>query len=705
MKQNELYLRKKLKVLVANKNEIIPEDSRTNVITILKNIEPLGYSFSRKLFNRLLTFKKSQLSTFYKELYLILQEMKGDYGAEVMYPNFPQQVADASEVELYLNAYVHYLSFQLQDAGVIEETWLPKYKKEKRSKLTESIKLDVIDLGSEEDFFNIFVSLISSKSSISISDKEIVKWFVSTYKESLIQYLPEEISNKEQLALLCGLFLEYTTKSRYLVKYIKTPTDVLRIITAFSDGDISLAENTKFKKLKRSERKFFLALLEYCNTDLAEEMVKYRHQWIRIGEIIHPGEYNREFPRSNKAFNLLRNSKIETYNGKVEQSIKTIYSKIDELLKLLHQRPGIFARRLDHLFRISNKKDQLKISNSFFEVIDKISTPVLLQVYSHFKIRSENINSRTVFPKGQLAKIRVIEQKLPKIDEKFCIQFSQLIWNELYNRFSKLETLGKVYIDSKLKNYIVPFSQRSASKALKTITRGSKIDLDGDYDTIRFFVYWKNGDSRTDIDLSSTLLDENFIYKDTISYYNLKSYAGCHSGDITDAPNGASEFIDISMRSVIDSGARYIAMTLNSFTNQPYCDLPDCFAGWMGRQKPNSGEIYEPKTVKNKIDLTANAKIAIPLLIDCLERKVIWMDLSLKNTPDFDNNVHNNKNNISLLCKAMTNLNKLDMYDLFMIHAEARGKIVKNINKADTIFSEEKGITPFDIDKISSEFL
>jgi hypothetical protein len=107
----------------------------------------------------------------------------------------------------------------------------------------------------------------------------------------------------------------------------------------------------------------------------------------------------------------------------------------------------------------------------------------------------------------------------------------------------------------------------------------------------------------------------------------------------------------------------------------------------------------------NKIDLTANAKIAIPLLIDCLERKVIWMDLSLKNTPDFANNVHNNKNNISLLCKAMTNLNKLNMYDLFMIHAEARGKIVKNIDKADTIFSETKGITPFDIDKISSEFL
>ncbi|WP_439621947.1 hypothetical protein [Gemmata sp.] len=28
-----------------------------------------------------------------------------------------------------------------------------------------------------------------------------------------------------------------------------------------------------------------------------------------------------------------------------------------------------------------------------------------------------------------------------------------------------------------------------------------------------------------------------------------------------------------------EKGVRYVVMCLNSFTNQPYCDLPECFAG------------------------------------------------------------------------------------------------------------------------------
>jgi len=30
-----------------------------------------------------------------------------------------------------------------------------------------------------------------------------------------------------------------------------------------------------------------------------------------------------------------------------------------------------------------------------------------------------------------------------------------------------------------------------------------------------------------------------------VSYYNLKGWDSCHSGDITSAPKGAAEFIDV----------------------------------------------------------------------------------------------------------------------------------------------------------------
>jgi hypothetical protein len=274
--------------------------------------------------------------------------------------------------------------------------------------------------------------------------------------------------------------------------------------------------------------------------------------------------------------------------------------------------------------------------------------------------------------------------------------------------------LGKVYLDPDLKNYVVPFSQRSASKALKTIVRGSKIDLGGDYDTIRFFIWWKNLDkpensvyggyntTRVDIDLSGCILDDNWNHKAHISYYNIRDSAGHHSGDITDAPNGASEFIDVSLGKVLQSGGRYIVMCVNSFTQTPYCNLPECFAGWMGRSNPNSGEIYEPKLVKNKVDLAADSTFGIPLIIDAKERRVIWCDLSLKQAPTW-NNARNNSNNISLVCKAMAEMKKPNLYDLLSMHVEARGyKVARKVN-ADVVFSSET--TPFEIDEITTKYL
>lgn len=250
----------------------------------------------------------------------------------------------------------------------------------------------------------------------------------------------------------------------------------------------------------------------------------------------------------------------------------------------------------------------------------------------------------------------------------------------------------------------MPFAQRSASKALHTISRGSKLPLP-EGNTIRFFIWWKDGKSRTDIDLSAVSLDKDFEYREVIAYYNLRSMGGYHSGDITSAPEGASEFIDIDIPTFLDRGIHYLVMSINSFTSQPYCDLPECFAGFMMRQKRNSGEVYEPKTVVNKFDLTANSRIAMPLIIDLEKREVVWADLSLKQNLSFANNVRSNISGIKAVSKALVQLAKPDLYSLFSMHAQARGVLVNDIAKANTIFALDKGITPYDIDTIVSAYL
>ncbi|WP_025716469.1 hypothetical protein [Paenibacillus sp. 1-18] len=69
------------------------------------------------------------------------------------------------------------------------------------------------------------------------------------------------------------------------------------------------------------------------------------------------------------------------------------------------------------------------------------------------------------------------------------------------------------------------------------------------------------------------------------------------------------------------------------------------------------------------------------------------------------NNVEGNQKGMILMGKAMTDLRKPDLYDLFNLHAKARGELVDTANQADAIFSLERGITPFDIELIMAEYV
>lgn len=84
--------------------------------------------------------------------------------------------------------------------------------------------------------------------------------------------------------------------------------------------------------------------------------------------------------------------------------------------------------------------------------------------------------------------------------------------------------------------------------------------------TVRCFIWWKDGQSRTDLDLSAVALNENHMHKCSIAYYNLRELGGYHSGDITSAPNGASEFIDIDIEKFLKLGIKYVLISVNSFT-------------------------------------------------------------------------------------------------------------------------------------------
>ena len=683
------------------------EQSKTEkalVVSGLKNVQALGFTFSKELLEKAFHFTRDEFAAFYGFLIPALKELVGaDVQYNPMYPNFPQQVAEASDIELFVNAIVHYWSFG---------TLMPEYEKNERLPLIDDNKMAVLSVGNHDDLMTIFTNLVESKTSISEQDKEDIETIVLACPD-YTTYLPDTIPLKENVAFVGKLIIEKAPikSADSISKYFKTATDVLRLVTALSDGDISLASKTKYRNLRRVERRMIMDLLVGCG-NITEDLFRYQYEWIRVAEILHPFEYKKaKYNSVNAAFNTLRNEKKPLmFAGKVQAAITA--KDMREAATLLKARPGEFARQLDKLIRDADNPNY--IVNCFKEVATEISTPVLLQVRQHFIGRMENDNQpvRVFFPKGNLAKAMVIKNELPEINSNVCKNVARICREALIEQYKEKDFLGKVYIDEDFKNYLVPFSQRSASKAVKTIVRGSKLPIKEDATAVRGFIWWTNTDKtrnswdegRVDIDLSATIYDENWQYVDRVSYTQLRSakYKAYHSGDITNGGSikgdGVAEFIDVEIDAVAKNAGRYIAFQIYSYTGQKFGSLPNCRFGWMEREDVNSGEIFEPKTVEMKIDLTADSTVAIPVIFDCVERKFIWCDMNLQNASSrfYGNNLESNLQGVTATCYGLTHLNKANIYDLVMMNAIARGTVVDSRNEADIIFSNDTTI-PFEI--------
>ena len=697
-----MYLHRRNKVVVPTTNTELDLVSKSYIVTAMKNLETYGYTFSEELVLALQKVATEEFVNWYNELQSNIVKLVGKKGTMIpMYPNFPKQVMEANEVELYFNAIVHYLSLG---------TLLPDYEVKERFPLIDNPNLTVLNLGDIDDFNTIFTNLLSSKTSLSPSDKEDISWFVDN--TDFQRLMPDVIPHKETLSFITMLLWNKDGMRELLIPLYKTATDVLRLAVALSDGDVSLSEYPRFKSFKRSERRILLSMLENAN-NIEEDMLRHKLLWIRLGEKLHPGEY-KAFVKANKSFKKLRNNeKISTYRSKLEKAFEE--KDVDSVITLLSKRPGEFARSLDRTLRLTLSDNRvtafnngMKVVKAFESVANNVSTPVLLQVREYFKKRAEgNSDVRVFFPKGSIANAYGIENSLEQLDTAICLEIVKVCGQALINLYAEKEPLGKVFIDECLSKYIVPTAQRSASKALRSVARGSRFSINESAKVLRSFVYWKEpkGD-RTDLDLSAVLYGADFKVLDEITYWNLRSdaYIGCHSGDITSAPNGASEYIDIDLEDLKSKDVKYMAIMVNSFTHIPFCDLPECFVGFMERECPNSGEIYEPKTVVNKSDITTSLTQVMPMVIDIENMEVVWTDLAVANS-GYINNVEQNKNSIILAVKSMLNAVKPNMYDLAMLNVLARGELVESKEDADVVFSLTEGVTPYDIDIIMGEYL
>ncbi|KKL78643.1 hypothetical protein LCGC14_2022780, partial [marine sediment metagenome] len=518
--------------LVLNESALVPTPAS---LTLAMEMLRLGFIASGELVDGISALTNEQVAAVRSELIENLRAMKGaDVEYTPMYPNFPEQVAEASDIELFLNAITHYWT---------RGEWSPEYEVLPREYAEETTKLIEIGVINTEEFRNIIGELMSSNESLSEGDKETIVWFMDNdWPDKLVMFS----DFKENTCFVAGELLK---RGKDISGVAQTVTDVLRVAVALNDGDVSLAADTKFKSLPRKTRRILTNAIEQVilngSGSHLEDINRHRGKWVTLFHNLHVGEYSELVYAVAKK--IRNNEKIETFNGRVQSYIDT--GDIAALLDALKTRPGEFARRLDLLLRKFENKQSI-ICRIFKGCVDKINTRALLQLYGHTKTRFADTEKRVAFPKGNTQRALLLPGQ-EALNHATLSKVQASIRTELIDRFGKLDSLGKVWVDPILKECPVPTQQRSASEGLFQVARGTRLSID-DETTLRFFIYWKG----RDIDLSATFYDENFENLGYISYTELRSakYKAYHSGDIVNGSRGASEFIDVSIDDAVTAG-------------------------------------------------------------------------------------------------------------------------------------------------------
>lgn len=700
---NAIALRYRQSVVVEKSTCVIPAIQMRG---LLFDISQLGYTLSGGAMRAIRTLSETKFKEFHAMLISNLKEMVGaNVKYNALFKNFPEDIPDDMEylmkriissiynVTGQTSSSMETLScghvidpsmFNLDDFGACP---ICQYQVEElednendRPPLEDITPLKVIGLVDDAEVVTIFQNLLAAKSSISAEDAVLIKELVAE-DAMILHKVPAEIPMKENVAFIAGLAIKYTDNpSDVLLDHIKTATDVLRLAVQLNGGDISLKEPCKIK-LNNKTRRLIMTLLDNVKNP-EEDMLRYRMRWIRLAEVLHIGKYAKRYQNAFKACDTLRNEPelIETFNSEVEQLVYNInhygtVQKQRELLALLVKRPGEYARRLDWMLRTFKSSVALEVVNTFKTLLGDLPTRMLLIISSHMTYRAVNGEIRYFLPKGSLAKMQVVPENRNMINQKYVSSITTSITNELLRRFSEKENLGNVFIDEDLKTCLVPFQQRSASKSLVTIARGSAVPL-METKAARMFIWWKNSEGqRIDVDLSAISYDKDWNYKNHISFTNLSDIGGVHSGDIQDAPRGASEFIDIDLATARSNGVRYVVMNVISYTGQMF-DTFECFAGVMERDKVKSGKKFEARTVKNKFDLAGATRYNIPLILDLETNQMTWCDIAL--TSSSFSYVEGQSGNIVDMAKAIIAMTdeRPNLFDLFWLHAEARADTI-----------------------------
>ena len=710
-----------------NINEIL---SMAELATLIKKFEGYGYIFSKELAIAISKEERNIIIDKLKAVIEVIEDFKSDKNYTVFYKNFPDEVIDMSEVELYVNQILHYWFGYLpsNNENITKGEVEP-------SKLVKARELNLVD---DEMIEKLFVDLLSSNVTLSAQYLDDVCVLTDTKSIKELEKYMEYIQMKETLTTVSNYILQ---KEGVLVGDFKTATDILRLIAKISEAELN-NKHIHFAYFSRTVLSQLMNKLENLK-NIMPDVKRYSKPWHSFFKLYAKKINFNKYPKVRNTVDMLFGDiSYMTERGKINEQINRLPTmseeELDNFVKEYTVFYGDYIREILSLLNKANENQHEKLLLGLENCVTKVNTRILFQLYDriiNLQAKNETI-PRLVNSKGKWrilqesikllygktnnlkanyesiprlvnskGKWRILKESI-KLSDDLLNRVLQIVENGIKAQLKEKGSLGKIYIDKSYKNIMLTTSEKDSNVSLRPMTRGSRIAFNPNAEVLRFFVAWKNLDEKTlkelnaysdrvDVDLSALTFDENLEFNDVVAYYNQKKSGFAFSGDITDAPEGALEYIDIlDLEKLKKKGDRYVLVQIRSYNGYTFKEINTVYAGVMeltSKEAKEKKNMYS-SAITEGFQIVSSERTTNTILVDLEKFEYIWLDTNMASYMlgvMYGNALINEEiPYLNDLLRYFSRKQYVTMYDLLKLNADARGVLTKDKKEADVIFEK-----------------
>ena len=677
-------------------NNINETLSMAELATLIKKFEGYGYIFSKELAIAISKEERNIIIDKLKAVIEVIEDFKSDKNYTVFYKNFPDEVINMTETELYINQILHYWFGYLpsNNENITKGEVEP-------SKLVKARELNLVD---DEMIEKLFIDLLSSN--VTLSEQYLDDVCVLTNNKSIkeLEKYMEYIQMKETLTTVSNYILQ---KEGVLVGDFKTATDILRLIAKISGVELN-NKHIHFAYFSRTVLSQLMNKLENLK-NIIPDVKRYSKPWHSFFKLYAKKINFNKYPKVRNAVDMLFGDiSYMTERGKINEQINRLPTmseeELDNFVKEYTVFYGDYIREILSLLNKANENQYEKLLLGLENCVTKVNTRILFQLYD--RIINLKANNKTV-PRlvNSKGKWRILQESINLSDE-LLNRVLQIVEDGIKTQLKEKESLGKVYIDEDYKDIMLTTSEKDSNVSLRPMTRGSRIKFNPNAEVLRFFVAWKNLDEKTlkelnaysnrvDVDLSVLTFDENLEFNDVVAYYNQKKSYFAFSGDITDAPEGALEYIDVfDLEKLKKRGDRYVLIEIRSYNGYTFKEINTVYAGVM---ELTSKEAKEKKNmystaITEGFQIVSSERTTNTILVDLEKFEYIWLDTNMASYMlgvMYGNALSTEEiPYLNDLLRYFSRKQYVTMYDLLKLNADARGVLTKDKKEADVIFEK-----------------